>query len=180
MLMNVWEQWRNRRHSSLWYLENWIGFRFREPVAFRKFGTTLALLSLYLSLLILNDKCPALKIVDRCLCEQRVAGLKSGLQVPSTLTFGLFTQQKTHLHTASGVWQWVMSSRLAAHLCREQSASAGIWAWMRHWGKDRGRRGREREAREEERWSALIWQTGAKEKTTVTLGLLSVGMKMMW
>lgn len=73
----------NRRLSSFWYLENWRGFSSAEPMAFRKFGTTLAPLSLYLTLLSLNiDNCPALKIVDRCLCKQRVAGLKSGLQVP--------------------------------------------------------------------------------------------------
>lgn len=73
----------NRRLSSFWYLENWRGFSSAEPMAFRKFGTTLAPLSLYLTLLSLNiDNCPALKIVDRCLCKQRVVGLKSGLQVP--------------------------------------------------------------------------------------------------
>lgn len=52
-----------------------------EAMIFRKFGTALVLLSLS-PLVPNNDKCPALKTGDRCFCKQRLAGLKSGLQVP--------------------------------------------------------------------------------------------------
>lgn len=65
-------------------------------MTFRKFGTTLALLSLYLSLLILNnDKCDALKIVDRCFCKQRVRAADA---LNSDLC-SFHTYNKKHIYT---------------------------------------------------------------------------------
>lgn len=89
---------------DVWYLNNWKHLK-STPQLDPWHLESLELVcdnfvSIHSPLILNNDKYTALKIVDRYHCNQRVAGLNSGLQVPWTLTSALFARTtKKHIYT---------------------------------------------------------------------------------